>query len=76
MSSFHGIPFVLACAPSIVVVSSEYLVGATYSSSLETENDKDGKVDIRLFMISGCGLAQERNRWRALVNSVLNLRVP
>jgi hypothetical protein len=40
-------------------------------------------VDIRMFlgeMVSGgmdwIGLAQDRNRWRALANSVLNLRVP
>jgi hypothetical protein len=26
--------------------------------------------------VDNIGLAQERNRWRALVNSVLNLRVP
>jgi hypothetical protein len=26
--------------------------------------------------VEGIGLAKDRNRWRALVNSVLNLRVP
>jgi hypothetical protein len=27
-------------------------------------------------VVDWIGLAQERNRWRALLNSVLNLRVP
>jgi hypothetical protein len=40
-------------------------------------------VDIRMDLgevghgdIEWIGLAQDRNRWRTLVNSVLNLRVP
>jgi hypothetical protein len=31
---------------------------------------------IILFGVDWIGLAQDRNRWRALANSVLNLRVP
>jgi hypothetical protein len=27
-------------------------------------------------VVDWIGLAQDRNRWRALVNSILNLRVP
>jgi hypothetical protein len=40
-------------------------------------------VDIRLYLgevgwgdVDWIGLAQDRNRWRALVNSVLKLRIP
>jgi hypothetical protein len=32
--------------------------------------------EIRWGGVDWIGLAQDRNRWRALVNSVLNLRVP
>jgi hypothetical protein len=32
--------------------------------------------EMRWRVVDWIGLAKDRNRWRALVNSVLNLRVP
>jgi hypothetical protein len=33
-------------------------------------------LEIRVSVVDWIGLAQHRYRWRALVNSVMNLRVP
>jgi hypothetical protein len=40
------------------------------------DNIKMELIEIRLNVVDWIGLAQDRYRWRALVNSVLDLRVP
>jgi hypothetical protein len=40
------------------------------------ENIKMDLLEIGLGGVDWIGLAQNRYRWRALVNSVMNLRVP
>jgi hypothetical protein len=40
------------------------------------DNIKMDVLEIGLGVVNWIGLAQERYRWRALVNSVMNLRVP
>jgi hypothetical protein len=40
------------------------------------DNIKMDLLEVGLNGVDWIGLAQDRNRWRALVNSVMNLRVP
>jgi hypothetical protein len=40
------------------------------------DNIKMGLLEIGLNVVDWIGLAQDRCRWRALVNAVMNLRVP
>jgi hypothetical protein len=40
------------------------------------DNIKMDLLEIGLRVVDWVGLAQDRYRWRALVNSVMNLRVP
>jgi hypothetical protein len=40
------------------------------------DNIKMNLLEIGLHVVVWIGLAQDRYRWRALVNSVMNLRVP
>jgi hypothetical protein len=40
------------------------------------DNIKMNLLEIGLSVVDWIGLAQDRYRWRALVNSVMNLRVP
>jgi hypothetical protein len=40
------------------------------------DNIKIDILEIGLSVVDWIGLAQDRYRWRALVNSVMNLRVP
>jgi hypothetical protein len=40
------------------------------------DNIMMGLLETGLNVVDGIGLAQDRYRWRALVNSVMNLQVP
>jgi hypothetical protein len=40
------------------------------------DNIKKDLLEIGLSVVDWIGLSQDRYRWRALVNSVMNLRVP
>jgi hypothetical protein len=40
------------------------------------DNIKKDLLEIGVNVVDWTGLAQDRYRWRALVNSVMNLRVP
>jgi hypothetical protein len=40
------------------------------------DNIKMDLLEIGVNVVDWIGLTQDRNRWRALVNSVMNLRVP
>jgi hypothetical protein len=40
------------------------------------DNIKIDLLDVGLNFVDWIGLAQDRYRWRALVNSLMNLRVP
>jgi hypothetical protein len=40
------------------------------------DNIKMDHLEIGMNVVDWIGMAQDRYRWRALVNSVMNLRVP
>jgi hypothetical protein len=40
------------------------------------DNIKIDVIEIRWDVVDWIGLAKDRNRWRALVNAVMNVRVP
>jgi hypothetical protein len=40
------------------------------------DNIKKDLLEVGLSVVDWIGLAQDRYRWRALVNAVMNLRVP
>jgi hypothetical protein len=40
------------------------------------DNIQMGLLEVRLNVVDWIGLTQNRYRWRSLVNSVMNLRVP
>jgi hypothetical protein len=53
--------------------------GPVRSSSLKLECEEHLKVDLREISLEGVdwiNLAQDRDRWRALVNTALNIRIP
>jgi hypothetical protein len=51
-------------------------LGTTRRRWVDNNNIRMGLVRVGWGDVDWIGLAQDRDKWRALVNSVLNLRVP
>jgi hypothetical protein len=51
-------------------------VDTTFADKWRSLNIKMDILEIGLSVVDWIGLAQDRYRWRALVSSVMNLRVP
>jgi hypothetical protein len=49
---------------------------ATRRTKTWVDNIRTDLLELGLGDVDWIGLAQDRNRWRALVNSVLNFRAP
>jgi hypothetical protein len=52
------------------------IMNSYFGSVLSRNNIKMDLLEIGVSVVDWIGLAQDRYRWRALVNSVMNLRVP
>jgi hypothetical protein len=72
----------LACCGTVVTACTTYSgkfshvedeVGGTCGTN---DNIKIDLLEIGLGVVEWIGVAQDRYRWRALVNSVMNLQVP
>jgi hypothetical protein len=61
-------------------VVNEFLVGRPEERDHWGDRDVDGRIILRWIFRKCCGdwmeLAQDRDRWRALVSAVMNFRVP
>jgi hypothetical protein len=57
-------------------VSKQLGISRVVLSSIELVRIRKYLVELRWGDVDWIGLAQDRDRWRSLVNSVLNLQVP
>jgi predicted small integral membrane protein len=58
------------------LVASRVVLSSTELVTWLNDNIKIDLLEIGLNAVDWIGLAQDRYRWRALVNAVMNLRVP
>jgi hypothetical protein len=62
--------------PSFATMFQHALLNTCITTCRWVDNIRMDLGEVGWSNVDWIGLAQDRNRWRALVNSVLNLRVP